>query len=453
MFLGNTLGSAASGLDSISRQLALVSQNVANASTPNYVRQTLTVTSAAAGDQNFGVRTGPAIRNTDDVLHTELLQAVGSESGAQVRQAALERIDQVSGAPGGTQDLPSLLGALRDSFSQLEGDPANGTQQRNVIAKAQALGNGLNTMAAALLSERQNAQDALVQQVASANTALHNLGALSDQIIVGKSRGESTADLEDQRDGQMRNLSQLTGARFAEQSDGDMMVIAGSTVLPTRANSGPFSVGSVTFAGNTPAALVPPLLINGAPGSGMGGQIGANLTLRDTTLPGLQAGLDGFAQGLAAGFSGQGLDLFTDPTGAVPAAGTAGVALSIGVSSAVQAAPTMVRDGASAPGAAGDTTLIDNVLNSVFASGATSLTGQATALVAGHAALASDASSQTDTATALRSGVEAKLGAVTGVSVDSEMSDLIRLQNAYGANAKVVTAVQDMWNQLLGMLR
>ena len=79
MFLGNTLGSAASGLDSISRQLALVSQNVANASTPNYVRQTLTVTSAAAGDQNFGVRTGPAIRNTDDVLHTELLQAVGSE--------------------------------------------------------------------------------------------------------------------------------------------------------------------------------------------------------------------------------------------------------------------------------------------------------------------------------------------------------------------------------------
>ena len=45
MFLGSTLGSAASGLDSVSRQLALVSQNLANASTPNYVRQTLPLTS------------------------------------------------------------------------------------------------------------------------------------------------------------------------------------------------------------------------------------------------------------------------------------------------------------------------------------------------------------------------------------------------------------------------
>ena len=56
-------------------------------------------------------------------------------------------------------------------------------------------------------------------------------------------------------------------------------------------------------------------------------------------------------------------------------------------------------------------------------------------------------------ATALRSGLETKLTAVTGVSVDTEMSDMIRLQSAYGANAKVIQAVQDMWTQLLETAR
>jgi flagellar hook-associated protein 1 FlgK len=33
--------------------------------------------------------------------------------------------------------------------------------------------------------------------------------------------------------------------------------------------------------------------------------------------------------------------------------------------------------------------------------------------------------------------------------MDTEMSNMIALQNAYGANAKVIAAVQTMWAQLL----
>ena len=57
-----------------------------------------------------------------------------------------------------------------------------------------------------------------------------------------------------------------------------------------------------------------------------GGQIGANITLRDTTMPTDQAELDEFSQNLAARFSAQGLTLFTDPRANVPTrrAATAG---------------------------------------------------------------------------------------------------------------------------------
>jgi flagellar hook-associated protein 1 FlgK len=38
----------------------------------------------------------------------------------------------------------------------------------------------------------------------------------------------------------------------------------------------------------------------------------------------------------------------------------------------------------------------------------------------------------------------------TGVSVDTELSNMIVLQNAYGANAKIISSAQTMFNTLLG---
>ena len=42
-----------------------------------------------------------------------------------------------------------------------------------------------------------------------------------------------------------------------------------------------------------------------------------------------------------------------------------------------------------------------------------------------------------------------KLSTEDGVNMDTEMSNMIELQNAYGANARVITAVQSMFTQLL----
>lgn len=449
MFLGNTLSSAASGLDSIERQLALLSQNVANASTPNYVRQTLPLSSVDTSGGPAGVRTGQAQRSVDQHLQANLLAAVATESGSKVTQSALEGLDQVSGVPGSGQDLSSLLGSLRDSLSTLSNNPASGSQQVDVLSKAGSLVDGIHTLGTALVQARQTAQDTLIQDVSTANDALHALGQLSDQIIAAKAAGQSTADLEDARDGQQRSLAQLIGARFISQPNGDVQAIAGNSLLPLRASSGPFSLGNANFNGATPASSVPALLLDGAPANNLGGEIGANLSLRDTTLPTLQSKLDGFAQSLAASFQGQGLPLLTDGGGAVPPAGTAGFSLTVQVSAAVQANPAMLRDGAGPAGAAGDTTLINNVLQNVFSSAVTGLPAQASTLVAGYAALASQSKATADTNTAVRSGLESRLSAVTGVSVDSELAHMIQLQSAYAANAKVITAVQDMWNQLL----
>jgi flagellar hook-associated protein 1 len=49
----------------------------------------------------------------------------------------------------------------------------------------------------------------------------------------------------------------------------------------------------------------------------------------------------------------------------------------------------------------------------------------------------------------VQSALTAKFSSVSGVSMDTEMSHMIELQNAYGANARVIASVQAMWTQLL----
>jgi flagellar hook-associated protein 1 FlgK len=123
--LGAALSIATGGLANINSQLALVSQNVANASTPNYSAEIGTQESLVADGEGLGVRTGPAIRNVNTALQAELFSQNANVAGLQTRQDALQALDAVQGTPGQGNDIASLIGNLQNQFSTLLNDPSN----------------------------------------------------------------------------------------------------------------------------------------------------------------------------------------------------------------------------------------------------------------------------------------------------------------------------------------
>src|SRR5215510_2132426 len=129
MTLDGALSIATGGLANVNRQMAIVSQNVANASTPGYTALTATQRSLTADGEALGVRSGKAIRNLDTVLQAELFGQNATVAGLQTRQAALAAIDAVSGTPGQGTDIASLLGELQDQFSTLLTNPDSAPQQ------------------------------------------------------------------------------------------------------------------------------------------------------------------------------------------------------------------------------------------------------------------------------------------------------------------------------------
>ena len=498
MSLGAALAIAGSGIANIDARLAVVSQNIANASTPGYSAEVVGQISQTAAGRGDGVRTLPATRTTDAVLKAQGLQQAALVAELSTRQSALQSIDQVQGTPGQGTDLGSLLGALGDRFSTLLNQPDNQTAQRAVVGAASTLASAINTRSDAYTTQRAAAQTGLVANAATANQALRQIGSLSDRIMTQKAAQQSTADLENQRDAAVNTLSALLRIRTLESPAGDMMVITPSGLaLPTRAADGPFAVANAAVSPQS--ASLPGVMLSGQDVTGQvqGGEMGANLALRDTTLPTYQAELDEFSQTLATRFDAQGLTLFTDPTGALPAsggvpvqAGYAGFAAVIQVNPAVSANASLVRDGTptvagtftpNPPGGpAGFSDLIGRVLS--FAMGSEAQTGVpqpapnttglgpngtlqapfgppaalsdfASALVGSQAQDSAAIAAETKTEQAVQASLTAKLSAATGVSMDQEMGTVVALQNAYGVNARIISAVQSMWNQLLATVQ
>ena len=336
------------------------------------------------------------------------------------------------------------------------------------------------------------------------NADITTISQLSDQIAAATAGGQSTAALENQRAVAMSDMSGLTNVRFIAQQDGGLIAAIGpGLTIPMTEPVPQFSMASSAINAQTayPGQGISGIMLDGNDVTTQfaGGSIGANLALRDSTLPGYQAQLDEFANTLQSRLASQGLQLFSAPSGGtsivVPTpvqTGYVGYAETMTVNPQVTSNPASVRDGnvavAGSPtgasaftpnhagGPAGFETLITRVLTYALGSQAqsgvpqtapnvaglgplgnlnapfsppTTLAGFAATLVSAQSSDVANTTSQLSTETAVQSALTAQVTTTSGVNTDTELSQLVALQNAYGANARIIGAAQSMWNQLL----
>ena len=420
-------------------------------------------------------------------------------------QTALQAIDAVLGTPGQGSDLGSLLGDVQNQFSTLLTNPSSQAQQSAVVSAASNLATGINDLSSAYTTQRQAAQDDLGSAVATLNATLTTIGQLSDQIVAMQPSGLSTADLENQRDAAVQTLSSLVDIKTIEQPNGDLSVFTpGGLSLPTKVQLsvlhrqrhrpawGRLSRRTARHHGERQrrdqrddrrsdrgrSDIARP---NPADRPGGAGRVrlqhvlsvlsaGAELVHRPNpkhterrrnscpkyicrifgeqfrstprSLPirrwyrdGTPQNSGGFTPNPAAG------------PGGVPPAGPAGFTdlisrvLDYTFGSQGQAGVAQPSFNSTALGA-------DGTLTAPFSS-AMSLSDYATDMVSSQAQQSATTTGNLATEQALQTSLTSKVAAVSGVSMDTEMSMMITLQNAYGVNARIMTAVQSMFSQLL----
>lgn len=467
MGLTVALDYAVSGLNATQAQLQVLAGNVANAQTPGYSEETLSQTSNPVTVGGAGVITGAVQRVTDKGLQTALLNQTTLSSNASTLNSYQSQIQNILGQVGSGATLGTAFNSFTSAMQTLAATPEDSTAQLNAVNAGQQLANTLNDQSSEIQSLRQTADTQIGTDVGTLNTALNTIAQLNRQISQLQALGQSTASLEDQRDQALTQVSNLIGVQSYTRPDGTMAVITDSGA--SLVDEGTAQQFSFTPAGNVTATTqLSPLTLNGqnVTSATTTGEIGALLTMRDTTLPGLTAQLNQFTNNLFNATSAANLDTTNSGLGAtndanhffaaVNTAGGVDNAATIEVNPDLVSTPSLLYQGSGAP----DLTIAQNLSQSLqstasFAAAgglpatSTTLSDYIGQVVGNAASNAAAATTNSTDQSALLSQMQNQYSSAVGVDLDSELSQLVVYQNAYSASAHVISTIQDMFQSLM----
>ena len=438
-------------LDADQAALNVVANNVANANTPGYTTETpnfqqnqpLVVGGVSYGD---GVTQTGATSARDRVLTERLNQQQQLASSTGSRLTALNTAQALftpdSGSSSATAgDISSDLTGFFNSFSSLEANPTDNSLREEVLSSASTLAADVSNAAASL-----NAQRSALDQDASAIAQM-------DQQIQSASPDADAGTLEDQRQQDLSQLSQLIGInQITTENNGISVTTTAGQPLISEGQSFQLTTGTVNgvtqfFAGGAD--------ITAGLASG-GGELGGYLTARDQDIPGVLGSLDQLAYSVSTqvnALNNAGTDLDGDNGNAGNIfAGQAQVAGSAAGMSVVMTDPNHIaaagagqgtgdNSNAAAMAALGNQTIVNGETPTDYYANFVSELG----------ATVSNVQTENTAATASVTQLQTQNNALSSVNLNDEASAMSTLERSYQAASQVFTMLNTLMASVLNL--
>lgn len=444
---GDLLQIGKSGALAARAALELTGHNIANAGNADYARRSLaladlTPTGTIAYVQDnvsgSGVRIDRVVRAGSTTLFAQARQAGSDLARAGAELAGLreaERAVEQAGIHPALVEFEASLGALRS-------DPLNPSLRAAVVERGRVLADSVRLGDSALAGAMEQTRFGAQAGVAAFNTDAGELARVNDALLRARDGTAGQAALLDQRDALLRRMAEgaaitveygqrgMVAVRLGDSSG--PYVVSGTTVQPLAATTQ--ADGTLAFQlGGAPATLA---------GGALAGQVQALTAQRDA-----RAGLDALAQGLIAAVNG------AQAAGVTPA-GNAGGAFFSGIGAADLA--VVLSDGAglaTAPAGAGPGSRSTGNLDALRAAlgGAGGPTAAADALLTGLSLAVAGRSTTHSVLTTVAEAARGTLNAQTAVDLDAEAANLLRFQQAFQANGRVIQAAADIFDTILGI--
>ncbi len=421
------LQTALSGLLAEQQALDVAGHNIANANTEGYSRERVVMETnqaiaipslSAVTGQGAQLGTGVTIetytRIRNAYLDAQYRTQNSALSGAATQAEELEQAESAFNEPS-SAGIASQLSNFWSAWNSLAAAPTSEAAKEGVVAAGQRLASAFNQLSAQLQTiSAQTSQQYEARTGVSGEVAddARQIAQLNEQIKQAEQAGQPPNDMLDRRDLLIDKLSSLANVTVTRLSDGTDTVSFGDAAKPLVEGT------TVTW----PQALT----------AGAGGQLGALLSL---TGPGgglatFQGELDAVAAAVASTVN----ELHT----ATPFfTGTTAATLKVAV-----AASEVQTSSTEAPGGNDVALAIAGLRGGAADQGYSSLVGLVGSTVQG----AKDEQSNLQTTL---TAIGNQRQAVSGVSLDEEMTNLITFQRGYQASARTLTAMDEMLETLI----
>jgi flagellar hook-associated protein 1 FlgK len=234
MSLLGALDAGATALQVQQASLQVTGNNIANASNPDYDREVANVTEIQPTQYTptIGIGTGVDLtsvtRQVDEALNSRLNSATSDNSSASTEQSWLTQIESAYNALSG-QDVKSQMDSFFSSWSALANDPTDAGARQVVLQDGQSLAGSINSLRSQLGTLQDSVDQQLSTQTQSANGLVQQIAQLNGQIVqagTGQNNG-----LLDERDADLKKLSQLMNISTQNQASGSVDVYVGSDQL------------------------------------------------------------------------------------------------------------------------------------------------------------------------------------------------------------------------------
>ncbi len=305
------LSSAISSLVTIQQQMAVASNNIANANTTGYTKETVQVAERVTGGVGTGVTNLGTVDNVDQYLLASVLQSNTQSAQATTYntfyQDLQQALGQITSSATGGNDLASQLSTLQSSLTQLADTPENTSLNTQVVGNLDSFCSNLRSISAQIQQLRTNADSQISQTVDDVNTQLNSINSLNKAIQQAAATGQPTASLTDQRTAALQSLTADMGVSYYVDGSGAMQVyttggqplLVGDTVVPlshTASSIGTTSSYQSDGLGGIGGIMVGNTDITAQVGSGT---LQALIQQRDTELPNAQNALNTLAQSVS----------------------------------------------------------------------------------------------------------------------------------------------------------
>src|SRR6202167_4220143 len=243
--MADMLNTAVSGLLAFQQELDTTSNNISNANTPGYSRETTDLVSVPGlyvGDLSigYGVQVSSVQRVYDQTVASQVVSATSAYNQLNTFSTQAAEVDNLLGST--SNGLSSQLQSVASALQTVANAPTSSASRQVFLSQAQQLVSNLQSDDSSLQSLDSQANTQLTSDASQVTSLAQSIGALNQQIMADTSQSQQAPKrLLDQRDQLINQLATYANVTTTQQSDGSVNVYIGS--------------GQALVAGTTAATL------------------------------------------------------------------------------------------------------------------------------------------------------------------------------------------------------
>jgi flagellar hook-associated protein 1 FlgK len=418
------LNIAVSALQAQQYAMDVTGQNISNADTTGYHDQTVVFTSATPLTGSIvgggighpvlgtGVLVQTVQRAQTDYLDSEVRNVNSEYNQYNSESTNLTQAQSLLQEPDTSTDgtgtgISTLLNNFWSSWQTLSTTPTNESSRVSVEESGQSLASGINTLYTNLTSLQSQTNTTIATDASTINNDAKQIATLNSQITTSIAGGYQPNDLIDQRNQLLQDMSNVTNVTVYGTGGSDMIVSIGGKALVQGNQVNPVEV-TQDANGNAQVSWSD----DGSAVNITSGEIKGLMNVRDTTIPGYLSTLNSIASSIIT------------QVNAVHSTGTTMSGAKAGDFFTGTDASNIAVNGQTI----GDT--YDTFVTQVGAD-------------------VQETTDQANTYNSTLTQLNTQSDSISGVSMDQEMSNMVKFQQGYNAAARIFTTMNDMLDNLI----